>query len=1477
MDDDETGSPSPWTRIDPAFLARVGDLTPDRLLSYHDGAEADWRHGAAAEIPSLPLGDLLFQALGRHREAWKIELESRKEPTVQLEGDESTEARVRAPRHAVHVLNGPTGEGKTTLLLQLATRLGRLAEWTVLWLRPGCSSFSPEEALELLPEDGSGVLVVDLAHEQVLSLHRLLRLATSRSVQVLAASRENDWSFVRGRDHGWQALGASYAEHDEIEVDEGAARALIAGYEALGSAGLGPLGALPADSRADRLLAGLKEARETEGRSLFGALLTVRHDADSLQHAMDALVKRVVEGEAGRERARVLAAIALVDSAEIDGLDPRILATAVGIDGERLDEEILAPLAGEAAISFGGEGSVRRLWMRDPRLADALTCALQASSSLPAAPDIATTLAELATAAIALGGEHDDLLHHRELVHLSRRVQRTLGRLIGDAPAAEVALHVADATCELGGRVDLHAERLLAMTRAGRSQEAADSALLWFGKLRELEDHDLSIRSFMAAWGRLEWDLGNPDLGTWLVLHSLSDELIDAAGSGPAPLPDRRLTHGLGDLATIHRSWRERAFAPLAGLVDLTRELSSHRHGSRRSGSADKVKPLGVEELIEVLTSASRSAVLETHPEGLPTGGELHFETLTQSYRRQVLARFGPLLKHVPDEVNSDSLFEALDAHCEEAGLPPYDAQLEAFLAIVDGENVVLATPTGSGKSLVALAAHFVAFCQGTRSVYTAPTKALVNEKFFALCKEFGSQNVGLMTGDVSLNGDAPILCCTAEILSDMALGEGADTPFAWVVMDEFHYYTDRSRGIAWLIPLLEMRRARFLLMSASLGDPEGTRKDVEGKTGHSTQLVHSTLRPVGLEYEYHETTLLDAVRDVLVREITPAYIVCFSKKEAGARALQLKNMPAEDEAVAARLKQVRVRIKERLAGFRFDSPFGKWLRGILSSGIGVHHGGLLPKYRRLVEQLAKDGLLWLISGTDTLGVGVNLPIRTVMFTQLFKWEKDKSRKVSAREFHQIAGRAGRAGHDDLGTAIVLAPEHLVANQKEKAKAAAKSKKFHAQPEPRGYKAWDEPSFLELTESSPPPMKTRFKVSAPLVRKVLTRPGGGMDDLVRLIKGTGLGPEVAEKQQEEARHVRQSLLDNGSLTELAERDEDGRSHLATSEDSRSGRPLMLFMRDAVVNLPEGEDMALDLLSIVESVVETSVEKVLRGQITRERQAIYDRWCAEGDERPSVEDMKEEQKRAAYPQPCLDFIEQQFDDWSDLHPWLAKGPPRPCSIVRDMFERGLGFNEFVREDELMQEEGPLLRHCSEVYKVMRGGLPPFIEQDEGVQDLTSWLSVVVRQVDSSLLVEWERLSNPDAVETERSEEPAEAADITRQVRAFRVMVRNEAFRWIRSLSGNASGALKPPPDADWTVAEAMAGYWAEHDEVLIDAEARGPKYFDFDATTGVALQRILDPEGHADWVLHGQVDFEASREQGRAVLQLTRIENVGADG
>ena len=178
-----------------------------------------------------------------------------------------------------------------------------------------------------------------------------------------------------------------------------------------------------------------------------------------------------------------------------------------------------------------------------------------------------------------------------------------------------------------------------------------------------------------------------------------------------------------------------------------------------------------------------------------------------------------------------------------------YPEQEEAILELFAGHNVILNTPTGSGKSLVAAALHFKALCAGQRSIYTCPIKALVNEKFLSLCRDFGPENVGMMTGDASVNPHALVLCCTAEILANMALHRGDETEVAAVIMDEFHYYSDVERGYAWQVPLLTLPQSRFLLMSATLGSTEFFEKDLTRLTNAPTTTVRSDRRPVPLEF----------------------------------------------------------------------------------------------------------------------------------------------------------------------------------------------------------------------------------------------------------------------------------------------------------------------------------------------------------------------------------------------------------------------------------------------------------------------------------------------------------------------------------------------------------------------------------------------------------------------------------------------------
>src|SRR5271156_4918962 len=355
----------------------------------------------------------------------------------------------------------------------------------------------------------------------------------------------------------------------------------------------------------------------------------------------------------------------------------------------------------------------------------------------------------------------------------------------------------------------------------------------------------------------------------------------------------------------------------------------------------------------------------------------------------------------LPAAPEPDAVFGAFAKWSTQRGLALYPHQEEALIEIVSGANVILSAPTGSGKSLVAAGAHFAALADGRRTFYTAPIKALVSEKFFELCAAFGPAEVGMMTGDASVNADAPIICCTAEVLASIALRDGAAADAGLVVMDEFHYYADPERGWAWQVPLLELPRAQFLLMSATLGDVSRFETDLTWRTGRPTAVIHSAERPVPLHFSYVITPLHETLEELLATKQAPIYIVHFTQAAAvdQAQALMSVNVCTRDEKDA---------IAELIGNFRFTAGFGKTLSRLVRHGIGVHHAGMLPRYRRLVETLAQAGLLKVICGTDTLGVGINVPIRTVVFTALSKYDGKRTRLLHAREFHQIAGRAGR-------------------------------------------------------------------------------------------------------------------------------------------------------------------------------------------------------------------------------------------------------------------------------------------------------------------------------------------------------------------------------------------------------------------------------------------------------------------------------------
>ncbi len=835
-----------------------------------------------------------------------------------------------------------------------------------------------------------------------------------------------------------------------------------------------------------------------------------------------------------------------------------------------------------------------------------------------------------------------------------------------------------------------------------------------------------------------------------------------------------------------------------------------------------------------------------------------------------------PLIKHLPPAPDPDALVDGFIDFVAEQGLSLYDAQEEAILELLAGNNVILNTPTGSGKSLVAAAAHFAALAGNKRSVYTAPIKALVSEKFFALRRDFGEERVGMITGDARINPDAPIICCTAEILANWALRDGAEADVDVVIADEFHYYADPQRGWAWQIPLLELPDVQFLLISATLGKTEFFEKDLTRRTGRTTVTVSSETRPVPLDFEYRRTTLHASIEELLASGRAPIYLVHFTQREATEAAqgyLSLDVLTKDEKA----------HIKHAIGGFRFDTPIGKDLRRYLTGGIGVHHAGLLPKYRLLVEKLAQDGLLKIICGTDTLGVGVNVPIRTVLFTQLCKYDGTSVRTLSNREFAQIAGRAGRKGFDDEGTVWVQAPEHVVDNLRAEEKASAKdgkkSKKVvKKKPPERGYSHWNEDTYNRIINGAPEPLISSFSVNHQMVMSLLDRPGDGCAAVKQLMT------DNHETKRRGRNHIRRSIAIYRSLVEANllefpdEPDEWGRRvrvNFDLQDEFALHQPLSLWAIEAIgqVDEPvEGLELmhALDIVTIVEALMENP-GVIVAAQLNKAKDA------AMADMKSSGVEYDERMAKLAEvepPRPNKRWLYDSFDAFREHHPWVGSDNVRPKSIVREMFEEGMTFTEYVQHYGLKRSEGVVLRYLSDVYKGLVQNVPEDSKTDE-LDDVIAWLGAVIRQVDSSLIDEWDALISGDAY-VEAEIRSVDENDVTANVRGFRVLVRNEIFRWVQALAMKRHapilGSITNPDE--WTLddtVEAIAPYWLEHDELLTDGDARSAGRFIID---GDSVTQILhDPEDFDEWRIKATIDRALSKEEGRARLRLDSIERL----
>lgn len=819
----------------------------------------------------------------------------------------------------------------------------------------------------------------------------------------------------------------------------------------------------------------------------------------------------------------------------------------------------------------------------------------------------------------------------------------------------------------------------------------------------------------------------------------------------------------------------------------------------------------------------------------------------------------------VGEEEALETFYEWLAEH--EIDLWPH--QDEALMSLMVGDHVILGTPTGSGKSMVAIGMMFMALCSGKRAFYTAPIKALVSEKFFGLVNMLGRENVGMITGDSQINPQAPVICCTAEILANQALREGEWSDVGCVAMDEFHFYSDPDRGWAWQVPLLTLPHTQFLLMSATLGDVFQIAQALESKTGTTVDIIADAPRPVPLEYKYELMSLEGTVELALRNNEGPLYIVHFSQDAALASAQALSSFGVTS-------KEQREQIKATLGAGKFTTQFGKTLKRLLLSGIGVHHAGMLPRYRLLVEKLAQQGLLPVICGTDTLGVGINVPIHTVVLTQLTKFDGHKMRRLRSREFHQIAGRAGRSGFDTEGVVVSLAPEFEIENAKLLAKAGddpKKRRKVKRKKPPEGFVVWNEDAFNRLIAAAPETLTPRMRITHSMVLAEVEQGGDARARVDQLIDDSLQKPEDKLKLKVRASEVFRTLIDAG-VVEIEEDENGDPDYYVTMdlpEDFALDQPLSPFLLAALELLdPESETYTYDIISMVEATLEDP-RQVLRAQERKAKDAAMAAMKADGVE---YEERLDRIAEVTYPRPLRELLFAAFDKYCESVPWARDYYVRPKSVLRDMLESAADFKGYIQKLGIMRYEGALLRYLSEAYRALDRTLP-FDKRSEEMEDIIAWLGLVVRSVDSSLVDEWEQAGQ------ELDARPPEAKDaVVHDRRGLTVLVRNALFRRVRLAAADDHEALgEADVDNGFSVHKwraALDEYYDVHEDVLVDADARSMAFLAIDESDEDSehvwhvQQTFSDPDGDHDFAIRADVDLDATQEGDGVVFKDYRV-------
>lgn len=878
-----------------------------------------------------------------------------------------------------------------------------------------------------------------------------------------------------------------------------------------------------------------------------------------------------------------------------------------------------------------------------------------------------------------------------------------------------------------------------------------------------------------------------------------------------------------------------------------------------------------------------------------PTGGTSHplFDLLPLT----------PDHKLIP--IDPEDALMRYSSWVQSQGITLWPHQEEALLDLASNEHVILGTPTGSGKSLVAVGMCYFACTQNKTIYYTAPIKALVSEKFFYLVKLFGKDLVGMITGDCVINSEAPIICCTAEILAQDALRWETDSDIKLVCMDEFHYFGDKDRGWAWQVPLLVLKDTQFLLMSATLGDTTALAQKLKSLTQRDVSTITNAPRPVPLSYSYSTLSLEASVELIMQQRGVPVYIVCFAQSEAQKSAAALASFGISN-------KEEREEIKKELAGFNFSTAYGKELKRLLLCGVGVHHAGMLPRYRLLVERLAQKGLLPVICGTDTLGVGINVPIHTVVLRALAKYDGRRMRILNSREFHQITGRAGRSGFDTEGVVVSLATPYEIERLRARAKAAndpKKLKRIKVPKPPEGYVGWSEHTFQKLIESEPEALTPRLKITHAMVLAEVMHGGAAYARLHALIKNSFQTAEEQEKLIHACQEIFATLMDAGVIV----REEATGAAVQPGDDTAGDQPAAGTTSDTAAttagdtnatvaadtwenasyalakDIPsdfaldqmlapfviaacelidrESPNYALDIVSLVEASLENPPQ-IMKALVKEAKNKALAEMKMEGID---YEERMERLENVSYEKPLKELIDVAYMRYCAEVPWAKDFQLYPKSIVRAMLESANDFKGYVQKISISRSEGTLLRYLSDAWRVLAKTIPQeFINDD--LERIISWLHMLIRTTDSSLLDEWEM----DSLTAKTPQTPRVGpAQIVEDPHGLEIMIHNALFKRVLLASKNDSAALgkldEPFGFYERKWRSVLDEFFEAHEVLYINQDARSKRYFSVD-TREEKTQHLwhahisfLDAEGDIDFGISADVDLDATKTAGEVIF------------